>query len=65
MLWASPLMGLSCILPAELRGSKVIMRIDGISAELLYLEQYTVWHLKNALRVSAQVNLTRTDLLEY
>lgn len=50
---------------AALRGLKVIIPVDGISAEQLYPEQYTVWHLKNAPRVGAQVTLTKVDLVEY
>ena len=50
---------------AALRGLKVIVPVDGLSAEQLYPEQYTVWHLKNAPRVSAQVTLTKIDLIEY
>jgi nicotinamidase-related amidase len=50
---------------AALRGMRVIVPIDGISAENLYPEQYTVWHLANAPRVSTQVTLTKTDLITY
>lgn len=50
---------------AALRGFKVIVPVDGISAEDLYPEQYTVWHLLNAPRVSGQVIITRTDLISF
>ena len=50
---------------AALKGFKVIVPIDAISAESLYAEQYVVWHLTNAPRVSAQVTLTRMDLIRY
>lgn len=50
---------------AALRGYKVIVPVDGISAEDLYPEQYTVWHLLNAPRVSGQVTVTRTDLISF
>lgn len=50
---------------AALRGMKVIVPVDGISAETLYPEQYTVWHLLNAPRVSAQVTLSRTDMISF
>lgn len=43
---------------AALRGMKVIVPVDAISAETLYPEQYTVWHLVNAPRISAQVILS-------
>lgn len=47
------------------RGMKVIVPVDGISAETLYPEQYTLWHLTNAPRVGAQVTITRTDLMSF
>lgn len=50
---------------AALRGFKVILPVDGLSAEGLYPEQYTVWHLLNAPRVSAQVTVTRTDMISF
>lgn len=50
---------------AALRGFKVIVPVDGISAEDLYPEQYTVWHLVNAPRVSGQVTITRTDMISF
>lgn len=48
---------------AAFRGMKVILPVDGLSAEGLYPEQYTVWHLLNAPRVSTQVTLTAIDLM--
>jgi len=50
---------------AALRGMQVIVPADGISAETLYPEQYTLWHLLNAPRIGAQVTVTRTDLVSY
>ncbi len=50
---------------AALRGFKVIVPVDAISAEDLYPEQYTIWHLLNAPRVSGQVTITRTDMLSF
>jgi len=50
---------------AALRGLQVIVPADGISAETLYPEQYTLWHLLNAPRIGAQVTVTRTDLVSY
>jgi nicotinamidase-related amidase len=43
---------------AALRGMKVIVPVDGMSAENTYAEQYVAWHLTNAPRVSSQVTLT-------
>lgn len=50
---------------AALRGMKVIVPVDGISAESLYPEQYTAWNLANAPRVSTQVTLSRTDMIQF
>jgi len=50
---------------AALRGTQVVVAVDGISAENPYAEQYTVWHLKNAPRVSNQVTLTRTTSIKF
>lgn len=50
---------------AALRGMKVIVPVDGISAETLYPEQYSVWHLLNAPRIGAQTTITRTDLIAF
>jgi len=50
---------------AALRGMKVVVPVDGLSAETLYPEQYTIWHLMNAPRVGAQVTITRSDLIAY
>ena len=50
---------------AAFRGCKVIVPVDGISAEGLYPEQYTVWHLLNAPRLSGQVTISRTDLISF
>lgn len=50
---------------AAFRGLKVILPADGLSAEDLYAEQYTVWHLLNAPRVSTQTTVTRTDMITF
>jgi len=50
---------------AALRGMTVVVPVDGISAETLYAEQYTVWHLVNAPRVSAATTLSRTDMIDF
>ena len=49
---------------AALRGFRVIVPVDGMSAEILYAEQYVAWNLVNAPRVGAQVTLTRTDTIQ-
>jgi len=50
---------------AALRGFKVIVPVDGVSAENPYAEQYTAWHLANAPGTRGQVVLTRVELLSY
>ncbi len=50
---------------AALRGFQVIVPVDGMSAESLYIEQYTAWHLANAPTIGARVTLTRTDLIGF
>jgi nicotinamidase-related amidase len=49
---------------AAFRGMKVVIPVDGISAESLYPEQYTVWHLLNAPRVSTMTTATKTDMIK-
>ncbi|MDD5170322.1 MAG: cysteine hydrolase [Syntrophales bacterium] len=50
---------------AALRGIKVVVPVDGMSAENTYAEQYTAWHLTNAPRVSGQVTLTKISLINF
>jgi len=50
---------------AALRGIKVIVPVDGMSAESLYPEQYTAWNLANAPVISIQVTLSRTDMIKF
>ncbi len=45
------------------RGLKVIVPVDAVAAESIYAEQYTLWHLKNAPRMGANVRLTSVDQL--
>ena len=49
---------------AALRGMKVIVAVDGISAESLYAEQSAAWILVNAPRISANVTLTKIELIK-
>lgn len=48
---------------AALRGLRVIVPVDGLSAEEPYAEQYTCWHLANAPGTRRQAALTRMDML--
>lgn len=50
---------------AAFRGMNVIVPVDGLSAESLFPELYTVWHLANAPRVSAKATITKMELIKY
>ena len=50
---------------AALRGRKVIVPVDGMSAESAYAEQYTAWHLANAAVLSRNVTLTKLDMVKF
>jgi nicotinamidase-related amidase len=50
---------------AALRGFKVIVPVDAMSADDLFPELYTAWHLANAARISNQVTLTRLDMIKF
>jgi nicotinamidase-related amidase len=50
---------------AALRGFKVIVPVDGMSADEVFPELYTAWHLANAARIGPQVTLTRFDLIGF
>ena len=50
---------------AALRGFKVIVPVDGISADIPYAEQYVAWHMLNAPRIGAQSTLTKIDLIGF
>ena len=48
---------------AALRGFKVIVPVDAMSADDVFPEAYTAWHLATAARISAQTTLTRLDMI--
>ncbi len=50
---------------AALRGMKVIVPLDGVSASDTYTEQYVAWHLTNAPGVGQSTTLTKTELVEF
>jgi nicotinamidase-related amidase len=50
---------------AALRGFKVVVPLDGMSADDAFPKLYTAWHLATAARISAQVTLTRMDMVGY
>ena len=49
---------------AAFRGLKVIIPVDGMSAENTYFEQYSAYHLANAPGVGQQVTLTKIDMIK-
>ena len=50
---------------AALLGYKVIVPVDGMSADDVFPELYTAWHLATAARISPQVTLTKFDLIGF
>lgn len=50
---------------AALKGFKVIVPVDGMSADEVFPELYTAWHLANAARISNNVTLTKFELIGF
>ena len=50
---------------AALAGFNVVVPIDGAPSEVPYAEQFVVWNLANAPRISTVVKLTTTDRLNF
>lgn len=50
---------------AAMRGFRVIVPVDGMSAGTLYAEQYTTWHLLNAPGTRRSTTLTRFDMIGF
>ena len=50
---------------AAMRGFKVIVPVDGMSASDAYAEQYTAWHLANGPGSRRSTTLTNISLLEF
>jgi nicotinamidase-related amidase len=50
---------------AALRGFKVVVPVDAMSADDLFPELYTAWHLSTAARINNQVTLTRLDMIGF
>jgi nicotinamidase-related amidase len=46
---------------ASVRGYQVIVPVDGMSADTLYPEQYTAWHLVNSPGTRSRTILTKTE----
>ena len=50
---------------AALRGLKVVVPVDGMSAADPYAEQYTAWHLANGPGTRRQTTLTRASWISF
>jgi nicotinamidase-related amidase len=50
---------------AALKGFKVIVPVDGMSADDVFPELYTAWHLSTAARISPKVTLTKFDMIAF
>lgn len=50
---------------AALRGMKVVMPVDGVSASTAYIEQFVAIHMSTAPVVSPNVTLTKLDLIRF
>ncbi|MBI2360147.1 MAG: cysteine hydrolase [Deltaproteobacteria bacterium] len=50
---------------AAFRGFKVVVPVDGMSAESIYIEQYVTYQLVNGPRLGPAVTLTKFDLLKF
>jgi nicotinamidase-related amidase len=50
---------------AALKGFKVIVPVDGMSADEVFPELYTAWHLSTAARISSNVTLTKFEMIGF
>lgn len=50
---------------AALRGFKVVVPVDGISAADTYPEQFAVWQLANGPTFGANVTITKSDMIKF
>jgi nicotinamidase-related amidase len=50
---------------AVLRGMKVILPVDGVSASDAFTEKYVAFHMTSAPAVSQNTTLTKTELLKF
>lgn len=48
-----------------LRGFKVVVPVDGISAPSTYGEQFTVWELANGPSIASKITLTMVDMMKF
>ena len=50
---------------ASLRGLKVVLPVDGMSADSAYIEQFVAVHMTTAPLVSRNVTLTKLELIRF
>ena len=50
---------------AAMRGMKVIVPVDGVSADTPYIEQYVAWHLVNVPVIGPAFTLTTIDQVTF
>lgn len=50
---------------AALRGFKVIVPVDAITAKTRYAEQFSTWQLANAPIISPKITLTASDMIKF
>jgi nicotinamidase-related amidase len=50
---------------AALRGFNVIVPVDGMSADEIFPELYTAWHLSTAARIAPKVTLTKFEMIGF
>ena len=50
---------------AALKGFKVVVPVDGMSADEVFPELYTAWHLTTAARISSNVTLTKFEMIGF
>ncbi len=50
---------------AALRGFNVIVPVDAMSADEVFPEAYTAWHLSTAARIAPRTTLTRLDMITW
>jgi nicotinamidase-related amidase len=48
---------------AALRGFNVVVPVDAMSADDVFPEAYTAWHLSTAARIAPRTTLTRLDMI--
>jgi len=53
------------LLALGLRGFGVVVPVDAMSADDVFPELYTAWHLATAARISAKVTLTKLDMISF